>query len=88
MGQMSNFDPQQIADGLENIQAKAEVEGVIRALDKLKEADRDVLTLSLVEGFGPREISEITEERENTVSVRLHRARARLRKVLHADNDE
>lgn len=88
MSDMGEFDPQRIMDEVENIEAKVEVEEVIRALKKLKEVDRDVLTLNMVEGFGPKKIGEIIDERENTVSVRLHRARARLRSVLNLDNDE
>lgn len=87
MADMGEFDPQRIADTIENIEAKAEVEEVIRAFAKLKESDRDVLTLSMLEGFGPQEISEITDERENTISVRLHRARSRLRSALNIEED-
>lgn len=88
MGDLGEFDPQRIVDQLENIEAKAEVEQVLRALKTLKEEDRDVLTLNMVEGFGPKKIAEIKGERENTISVRLHRARKRLRKVLKLDGEE
>lgn len=89
MGHMGDFDPQRIADEVENIDAKVRVEEVIRALQELKEEDRDVLTLNMLDGFGPKEIGEMLDERENTISVRLHRAKSRLREVLHLDiNDE
>lgn len=35
---------------------------------------REVITLRFVDGLGPREISELIEETENVVSVRIHRA--------------
>jgi RNA polymerase sigma-70 factor (ECF subfamily) len=87
MGNMNNFDPQRIADEVENIDAKVQVQEVIRALQKLKDDDRDVLTLNMLDGFGPKKIGKIMDERENTISVRLHRAKERLRKVLHLDNE-
>ena len=88
MADMGDFDPHQIADQVENINDKVQVEEVIRALQQLKESDRDILTLSILDGFGPKEIGKIINERENTVSVRLHRARSRLRSVLNISNDE
>lgn len=86
-GEMTEFDPSRIADSLENIEAKAEVEQVLRTLEDMKPADRDVLTLNIVEGFGPKTIAKIKDERENTISVRLHRARKRLRRQLETDTD-
>lgn len=88
MGDMTDFDPQRIVDSLENIEAKARTQEVLRSLDEMKPADRDVLTLSMVEGFGPQEIAEIKDERENTISVRLHRARKRLRDRLKSTNND
>lgn len=35
---------------------------------------REVITMRFVDGLGPKEISELIEESENVVSVRLHRA--------------
>lgn len=88
MMDMGDFDPQRIVDEVESIQDKAEVQEVLRALEELKEADREMLTLNIVDGFGPKEIGEMLGERENTVSVRLHRARTRLRSVLNFDTNE
>jgi RNA polymerase sigma-70 factor (ECF subfamily) len=88
MADMGDFDPHRIADEVENIDDKVQVEEVIRALQQLNESDRDILTLNMVDGFGPKEIGKIMDERENTVSVRLHRARVRLRSVLNITDDE
>ena len=35
---------------------------------------REVITLRFVDGLGPKEISELIEQTENVVSVRIHRA--------------
>jgi len=88
MGEIDNFDPQRITDSLENIEAKAETEEVLRTLKELKPADRDVLTLNIVEGFGPQTIAKIQDVRENTVAVRLHRARRRLKEALDSSSSQ
>lgn len=88
MADMGDYDPQRIVDEVESITDKAEVEEVIRALQELEEVDRDILMLNILDGFGPKKIAEITDERENTVSVRLHRARGRLRSVLNFDTTD
>jgi RNA polymerase sigma-70 factor (ECF subfamily) len=87
MGEMADFDPQRIVDSLENIEAKAQTKEILRCLDEMKPKDRDVLTLSIVEGFGPKKIADIKDKRENTVAVQLHRARKRLRKRLKNTED-
>lgn len=88
MGEMENFDPQRIVDSLENITAKSQVNQLLRVLKDMKTSDRDVLTLNIIEGFGPKTIAKITGVRENTVAVRLHRARRRLREELDIPNND
>ena len=53
------------------------------AMRRLPLAARQVLTLGL-EGLSQREIAEVLGIRENTVAVRLHRARHTLRETLQA----
>ena len=57
--------------------------GMIRSLDskralelvnRLNPKEREVILLRYVEGLSVKEISEVLEERENTVSVKIHRA--------------
>jgi len=43
---------------------------------------REVLTLRFVDGLGPKEISDLIEESENVVSVRIHRALKILRDMI------
>jgi len=59
-------------------------EGVrtLKALEELPEPYREALTLRYVEGLTPREISEIVDESENVVSVRVHRALKKLKEKL------
>jgi len=43
---------------------------------------REVLTLRFVDGLGPKEISELIEESENVVSVRIHRGLKTLKDMI------
>lgn len=51
-------------------------------IDQLPEDYRAVLVLSEVEGFKNREIADILEVSLDTVKIRLHRARAKLKERL------
>jgi RNA polymerase sigma factor (sigma-70 family) len=51
-------------------------------LGGLPEIDREILTLSAWEGLKPTEIAGVVGKSANTVRVRLHRARAQLRREL------
>ncbi len=56
-------------------------------VDRLPPDYRTIITLNELEGFTNKEISEILEISINTVKIRLHRARARLKKSLEAGCD-
>ncbi len=43
---------------------------------------REVIILRFVDGLGPKEISELTEESENVISVRIHRGLRLLRERM------
>lgn len=53
-----------------------------RALDALDAADRELLRLWAWEGLAPREIAIVLGVTANAASIRLHRARRRLRAAL------
>lgn len=79
MRDMGQYDPLAlIEDTNENIEAKAEVEQVVKAMEQLEEKDREVLMMRYVDGKHPQDIAEILSERTNTISVRIHRARKKL----------
>jgi RNA polymerase sigma-70 factor (ECF subfamily) len=54
---------------------------VIKLLDKLSEDDRTLLLLKEVEGHSVEELSRMTGMNENTIKVKLFRARQKLLKV-------
>jgi RNA polymerase sigma factor (sigma-70 family) len=67
------------------VHAPVDTEGsdVLRAaLAALPERDREILTLTAWEGLTPKQIAAVTGSSANIVRVRLHRARARLKRHL------
>lgn len=59
-----------------------------KAFDLLKELPdvyREVITFRFIDGLGPREISELIEETENVVSVRLYRGLKMLREKMEKE---
>jgi RNA polymerase sigma-70 factor (ECF subfamily) len=56
-------------------------------LEEIPDVYREVIILRFVDELGPREISELIEESENVVSVRIHRGLKLLRSKIEA-NDE
>lgn len=51
-------------------------------LGDLPDEYREVIIMRFVDGLGPREISDLIEESENVVSVRIHRGLKLLRKRI------
>ncbi len=57
-------------------------EKVVKLLDKLDSKYQEVVVMNFIDQLSPKEISAITGESENVVSVRLHRALKKLRELL------
>ena len=51
-------------------------------LEEMPDQYREVILLRFVDQLGPREISELIEESENVVSVRIHRGLKMLRQKI------
>ena len=47
---------------------------------------REVITLRYIDDLAPREIAQIIGEKENVISVRLHRGLEKLRKLMHIES--
>lgn len=58
----------------------SDIEAAARALNALRPHDREILLLSLWEELTPTQIGSVMDMTAPRVSVRLHRAKARLRK--------
>jgi RNA polymerase sigma-70 factor (ECF subfamily) len=59
---------------------------VVKLLDKVSEEDRTLLLLKEVEGHSVEELSQMTGMNENTIKVKLFRARQKLVKAAHRLN--
>ncbi|MFV9615616.1 MAG: RNA polymerase sigma factor [Gammaproteobacteria bacterium] len=68
-----------IEDIVENEQFRAQVH---IAINKLPDAYRNVLLLRDIEGYDTGEVAELLDLSESNVKVRLHRARAALKKLI------
>ncbi|MDA8596790.1 sigma-70 family RNA polymerase sigma factor [Candidatus Pacebacteria bacterium] len=54
-------------------------------LEQLPDVYREVIILRFIDELGPKEISELIEESENVVSVRLHRGLKLLRTTIESE---
>ncbi len=70
-----------VEDSVESLAATLDGRRAFELLETLPREYREVITLRFVDGLGPKEISELIEETENVVSVRLHRALKLLRRA-------
>lgn len=61
---------------------KDDIAWVLKTVEKLRPEDREIVIWRYVEDKTPGQIAELLGENENTISVRLHRAVKRLRKLL------
>jgi RNA polymerase sigma-70 factor, ECF subfamily len=67
----------------EGIDEKMLIEKVHAAITELPEEDRTVVTMRFIDGFTPKEIARILgSTTENAISVRIHRAVAKLKHQL------
>lgn len=74
------FDP--IGEIAEHIVDRAEVNLALATLNKLTDDDRDILTLRFVDGLSLEEIADTLDQTQNAVSVRIHRALLKAKKIF------
>lgn len=80
--------PDLSSPGMDKEHILKEMNACIRGIvDQLPENYRTILLLSEFEGFTNPEIAEMLELSLDTVKIRLHRARTRLRKVMDCQCD-
>lgn len=71
---------------VESLAATLDGRKAFEVLETLPDQYREVLILRFVDGLGPKEISELIEDSENLVSVRIHRGLKMLRD--HIEREE
>lgn len=79
------FDPNDQRHSGSAIIDESEADLVIKAIHGLEDEDRSLLLMRYIDGLSVKEIALATGQRENTVSVRIHRAIKMLKDVLKVD---
>jgi len=69
---------------VETLAATIDGQKAFLLLGELPDQYREVIILRFVDQLGPKEISELIEESENTISVRIHRGLRLLRTKIEA----
>ena len=80
--------PELYGGGIEELTFSLDAEKASELLQELPLVYREVLTFRFVDGLGPKEISELIEESENVVSVRIHRGLKTLRDMILKREEE
>lgn len=70
---------------VESLAATIDGKKAFEVVQKLPDVYREIIILRFVDELGPKEISELIEESENVVSVRLHRGLKLLRDTIAAE---
>ncbi|NCT01701.1 RNA polymerase sigma factor [Candidatus Parcubacteria bacterium] len=72
---------------VEQLAATIDGQKAFELLEQLPEQYRDVIIYRFIDQLGPKEISELIEESENVVSVRIHRGLKLLRQKIEAGDE-
>jgi len=79
---------EELSEGsLEELTFTLDAKKAAELIKEIPEVYREVIVLRFIDGLGPREISELVEESENVVSVRIHRGMKLLRGRLKEAED-
>jgi RNA polymerase sigma-70 factor (ECF subfamily) len=81
-----NFDDLS-ESSVESLAATIDGRKAFELLTELPDQYREVIIYRFVDELGPKEISELVEENENVVSVRIHRGLKVLRKLLEEQDE-
>ena len=76
-----------VEDTTEALAATLDGKQAFTLVATLPDVYREVLLFRFVDGLGPKEISELVEETENVVSVRIHRGLKLLRDMIENRNN-
>ncbi len=60
----------------------------LELVNKLNPKEREVILLRYVEGLSVKEIAEVLEDRENTISVKIHRALKELQEMFEKQSQD
>lgn len=72
---------------VEQLAATIDGRKAFELLEELPDQYKEVIILRFVDQLGPSEISELTEETQNVISVRIHRGLKLLRQLIEAKDE-
>lgn len=78
----SGFDPKSEIDEMERKEDSFEKDEALKVISQLEEKYKDVLILRFAEDLSIKEIAKILKEKENNISVRIHRGLQKLKEIL------
>lgn len=81
MFEESGFDPESDTDEMEAIKNRLDGEQALKRLKDLDPNYREILYMRYIDELSVKEIAELVGEKENTVSVRIHRGLEKLRQM-------
>ena len=73
---------------VEGLAATIDGKKAFELLEEMPDQYKEVIILRFVDQLGPREISELIEESENVVSVRIHRGLKMLRQKIESQDEQ
>ena len=79
---MMNIDDQQYIADDHSIEEVAEKDSIVRAIMSLNKSDREIIILYYYQELSVKEISFITEKKENAINQQLKRSREKLKNCL------
>ena len=84
--ELSEYVQDRSSDTEQLLMVRQEYRTVLSAMQQLEKAERDILALVADGDFSYREVARIVGISEGHVRVKVHRARAKLRKILQQEN--
>lgn len=82
--QEGSFD--ELSEGsLDELTFALDAKKALVLIQDIPDVYREVIILRYIDGLGPKEISDLIEESENVVSVRIHRGIKMLRELIEAE---
>lgn len=78
--QAKGFEPGE--NPLEQMQINIEADKLLDLLKHMAPSQKELLLMRYIDGLKPKEIAEVLNETPNVVSVRIHRANAKLREIV------
>lgn len=69
-------------DQEQDLKNEITVQGILKVMDQLPKKYKDVIVFKYVDGFSVKEIAKMVAQKENVVSIWLHRGLKQLRQLL------